>query len=456
MLEVKVREVDSVGNLWAKENLRSVITFYDGSTYVAETTGTLNLIKSASFIWRLGNDTSNPLGITSASSVTLELWDANDCLSPTNTKSPYYGKLDFGVTIEVSKADKGSSQYKPYGTFYASGIVGSYDGGSHDVVQLSADDSLVTIGDVDAPGVQVYGNILVGELLSAVFDKLTPKYTLNIDPSIASKTISIGAFKGSKVRDILNTICQATLSRCFMNRSGDVCISPALTPYVHGNNWAFGVAELGTLSNEINSASNINKVEVSFYSTNGKTTEIQEVYSKTQDLIQGSNRVIADFTEQVLSVDAVRVISDYSKGSSVQQVHVQAYNKGAELTITTSAPVPKAIIEVFGSVLAGDSTTVSQVIASRLGGQTFTYQSNQLISKGDAEAFLQSFVTYIKTISKRIAINGSVITPDVFIGDSMTIANTNTAYDGNYIMSEVDITFGENYSCSIKAVKLDD
>jgi hypothetical protein len=443
-----------VGNLWAKENLRAVITFYDGSTYVAETTGSLNIIRSASFIWRLGNDSSNPLGITSASSVTLELWDANDYLSPTNTKSPYYDKLDFGVTIELFKADKGSSDWKPYGTFYASGIVGSYDGGSHDVVQLSADDALVTIGDTDAPGVQVYGNIQVGELLSAVFDKLTPSYTLNIDPSIASKTISIGAFKGSKVRDIINTVCQATLSRCFIDRNGDVCISPAITPYTYGNSWAFGAGDLGTLSNEINSASNINKIEVIFYEVDGKTTETQQVFSRTQDLVQGSNTITADFIDQVLSIDGVKVLSDYTKGSSVQQIQVQAYNKGAQLIVTTSAPISGAVIEVLGSVLAGDSTTVSQVIAERLGGQTFTYQSQQLISSDDAEAFLQSFVTYIKTISKRIAINGSVITPDVFIGDSMTISNTGTSYDGNYIMSEVDIQFGENYSCSIKAVKV--
>jgi hypothetical protein len=448
-----------MGNSYNGEGLRAELTFADGSGYTVDTFGSPNYTSKAHFLWVKGNDKADPLGIPVSSSVSLELYDPDDNLSPINTASPYYGLLELGIKVNMFITYDGGSMWQPYGEFYASGITGTYNNGSVSMAQIDADDIINTIMNSEAPGLQIGANVPVGDLLVQLFDGINEKYGFDfnyeVDPSIASQTISIGVFGGNLVRDVIKEICHATLSRIYSDRYKIICILPALTPFWKGSTWNLGPEDLGDLRNEINPATNFNNVEIRYFTTEGGNFRSQQIHFQTTDLTAGTNTLDINFSEQVRAVEGVEIIFDNSGSTAaITSVEMQAYHRGGQLIINATDTIEQARITIFGSVVAGGEQRISQRIADRLGGATFTHTSNQFLTTQEAQQYLQNFIQYLLLISRRVSVSGTLLTPQIFIGDAVTISGTGTAYDGNYVLSEVNINFSEGYSAGFKAVRI--
>ena len=51
--------------------------------------------------------------------------------------------------------------------------------------------------------------------------------------------------------------------------------------------------------------------------------------------------------------------------------------------------------------------------------------------------------------------NGTALTPRLYVGDKVTIENTDTMYDGTYKIVALNIEFGEDYSLSSTFIRLE-
>ena len=87
--------------LWRGEPIKAVIKFDKNTEYTVYTDLSLgntgNFIKNINFGLREGNSNVNPLGISTSNNINMQVYDADDNLSPANQNSIYYGKVVNGV-----------------------------------------------------------------------------------------------------------------------------------------------------------------------------------------------------------------------------------------------------------------------------------------------------------------------------------------------------------------------
>jgi hypothetical protein len=77
------------------------------------------------------------------------------------------------------------------------------------------------------------------------------------------------------------------------------------------------------------------------------------------------------------------------------------------------------------------------------------------MSKANASSLLSSIINYINNIKNQIAVNGTILTPKLDIGDLVVIDNTNSVYDGRYRVSNIDINFSSDYNVDCTLVRLE-
>ena len=58
-------------------------------------------------------------------------------------------------------------------------------------------------------------------------------------------------------------------------------------------------------------------------------------------------------------------------------------------------------------------------------------------------------------ISRNVIMNGTALTPKLYVGDKVIIENTDTMYDGTYKIVALNIEFGEDYSLSSTFIRLE-
>ena len=142
--------------MWRGEYLKCVIKFDTNTTYTVYNNpdggilNNVNYIESASFSLKDGNTNVNPLGINESSVLYLKLYDVDDYLSPLNTSSPYYGKMNNGVEIDMFISYDGST-WSDYGVWFVTSWSGGYSIGGHDMTSITCEDRINVIGNMDLP-----------------------------------------------------------------------------------------------------------------------------------------------------------------------------------------------------------------------------------------------------------------------------------------------------------------
>lgn len=445
---------------WHGEPIKAVIHIDDSTEYTVYTDDDYstsdNFIKQIKFSLSEGNNRVNPLGVSTSNTISLQVYDKDDALSPMNTSSKYYGKIVNGIEIEIFISYDGVD-YSPFGKYYTTSWGGSFSDGWHGLVDITAEDRINSLGNRELPELQVYQNIEAGNLIASVMYglKLTDA-DFTIDPRI-NKSIPYGIVRGGKVRDFLNNICQLLLARVIVDRDGVIRFVPALEPYNNSNECIIDSGFTGSFKNKNNSNIDYNKVAVKYLEAGDTYTE--ELFSdSSHSLIEGSNKITdINFKHRALSIKSVRVLSDPSDGN-IASLTYRGFQSGIEINIdVTGGPITNCNISGVGLAVSTTERVVSLNIdrSTRVGGRTFEFDTQQMMSKSDANNIASNLVSYISKISRNILLTGSALTPKLYLGDKLTIQNTDTMYDGVYKIIGLEISMGENYSLDATLIRIE-
>lgn len=446
---------------WKGEPLKAVIKFDSSADYVVysntEQEDTDNWLYNASFSLSEGNNKVNPLGISTSNRVTLQIYDANDNLSPANTNSPYYGKVVNGVEIDLYISYDGTN-WSPYGKWYTTSWDGAFSEGWHGMINVSAEDKLNTIGNYDLPELPAYANVQAGDLIANVFNGIgiaQGEYT--IDPAINQELV-YGVTVGGKVRDFLNNICQLLFARVIIDREGIVRFVPALNFYNNCNEITLGAEDTGAFQNKNNNNVNYNKLSVK-YLLAGDVSRAQIFKDSNHTLVVGQN-VITDITfkNKVLSIEQVECLFDSANSTAaIESMHYEGYQDGIAITINLSGEaVNDCELRGEGIIVSTTAKNVTVTVdnASVIGGTTFEFDTKQMMNETQATTIANALKEYISKISRNVIMQGTALTPKLYVGDKVTIADTGTMYDGVYKVVSMEIVIGENYSLSCTFIRI--
>lgn len=446
---------------WQGEPLKAVIKFATGVEYTVYSDQKIasdgNWIYTADFSYKEGTSSVNPLGVSTSNTVNISIYDADDNLSPANTNSIYYGKIVNGVEIDLF-ISYDNINWSNYGVWYATSWGGSFNNGYHNMVSVSAEDKLNTIGNYDLPELPAYANVTAGDLINNVFVGLgMTSSDYYIDPSI-NKNLLYGVTAGIKVREFFNNICQLLFARVVMSRAGVVMFVPALSIYNNCNELSIDHSYVGSLQNKNTNAVNYNKIKVKYLEA-GAISRANLFKDTTHSLVVGTN-VISDITfkNKVLSIEQIDCL--YESAASLAEVtslYYQAYQNGIIMTLVLAGENTSSCeLRGEGVIVSTTDKNVSVNVdnASVIGGITFEFDTKQMMSVEDATTIANYLKTYISVVSKNITMSDVPLTPKLYIGDKLTITGTDTMYDGIYKITTLSITFGEDYSMSMALIRV--
>lgn len=442
-----------MSTLYDNEQLRATIKFPSGD-YIAlsDKPGTTldKLLLSAEFSLSDGNTGVNPVGSMASNSASLVIYDADDNLSPGNQSSPYHGEIVNGVRVLLEI--KGDDDWQPYGTWYTTGWSGAYYDGGADAVRVSLEDRLNTLGQLPLPKVSAYKDIQVDQLIKNVMTAAgVGEAELYIDPAL-NQTVSYGIAQGDKLRDFINSVCQMVFARVFVDRNNVICFYPALSTLATGNTWTLTPDELGSLYNKNEAAINYSSVKLSYYEPDSVVKEV--LFDKVLDLDAGTNE-ITDITPtgKVISIEQVDIST---QDATVQGLQVTAFQDYISLNITLSEADAEVAVTGIGYTLGNKLSSVTASISNAAisGAGVLPFDTYQILTQSQASALAQQVASFVVAVSRSFGVSGTPLTPFIYTGDKIVVADTGTHYDGIYKVTQATVRFSEGYGVDISFIRI--
>lgn len=437
----------------------STMYYPDGTTDNSKN----KFIKSVSISAHDGNNNVNPLGVMSSDRVTIVCYDSNCLLSPSNVNGQYYGQLNNGQKLELYLVDPSSNNLNGtlYGTYYTTSFNDNYTDGAHDITTIVAEDFLNIIGNAEVPELQVYANITIYDLLTAVFSGLRNNgYPINLitfDPAVDT-SYKWGVLPGTKVRDLLNSICQRTFARVQAGANNSLYFVPALDINDTHNTVTLGPDELSSLKNMTSSNVNFSKISVEYYKYGAD--EKKALYNKSELSFNIGHVTYGDikFSDLVTCITNVALnFEDENASIIIDNFVYQAYQDGMVIQFDVSgANIEDCEIYVEGYVANTEKIKQSIDIdtGSRLGLQEYVFECKMQLTDAEALQLCNDIKDYMDIIVNKIQITDSIITPELKLGDEVIINNTGTLYDGTYRVIEEQIDFNETYKNEITLLRV--
>ena len=439
------------------EPLRATIYFDSETEYQITTAADENgnSIVSAEFNYNEGNNNANNiLGINTPNKLSLKLYDSSNNLSPSNSESPYFNKIDINLKIKLEISYDGLT-WSPFGDWYVDDWKSNFLYNGAGYTNISCSDKLSQISDMQIPTMRVYNNVQATAVIASLFEALgwnSNEY--NIDSRLNFE-LPYGVAQGDKIRDTLNNICQIILARIIVDREGIVRVVPALLAYQNSNNITLGPDDIADeINTEFNAGMFYKDVNIKYLSTTGEK-ESYELYKGTKSLAKGTNNLdVIKFNEKCISVENVHITYENEGNGKINSMHYNAYMDGIALTLVTSDVIDEASIYVEGKIYKTNEEVYNKVIDDSIDAGTFNFDTQQILDNLSAAIIGNKIASYVTSMKKIINLSANNLSPKLFTGDTVTITNTDTIYDGVYKIINLSIKFSEGYSTSLKLIKL--
>ena len=176
-----------------------------------------NYLISATLLEEAQAESQTILGQVSSNELSFDLYNDTGIFTPTNTNSPYYGKIKKDIKVKAYGRAGVDTSWDELGTFYvkswstaASGLVAS----------VTANDKLYDVFDAPVPPYKVTKDVSVQDLLESYFAALGVEATLRGDFGHMLQY----AYVGTNNKTFLNDLTNGALAMCYGNRRDGVDI----------------------------------------------------------------------------------------------------------------------------------------------------------------------------------------------------------------------------------------
>ena len=174
MAEIITRDaVDQDFNTPSRHIVMRLDIFFDGLQSDPLIITKDNYLIDATLLEEIGAEDSNPLGTISANELSFSLYNSDGIFSPTNTNSPYYGKIKTNVPIipymRPETTDNTEVNWIKMGEYYVSNWSASVTGID---AFITAEDELQQVFLEKSPSIPVGLNKKQAEFFQEVFNAL--------------------------------------------------------------------------------------------------------------------------------------------------------------------------------------------------------------------------------------------------------------------------------------------
>ena len=180
-------------------------------------------------------DGENPLGLVSSNEIKINLDNSERNFTPTNTASPYYGKLKPNILIKLYLGllvAASTYEYIPLGVFRS----GDWQSPSSSVeASVVAYDKLYAIGKLDVPMIAMAANTTIGQLFAVLFDALGLTATEYAVGEALDQPVTLGYIPKGKVLAALQYLsiagsCSVTTDRYGVIKVTSNFVTGSVTP----------------------------------------------------------------------------------------------------------------------------------------------------------------------------------------------------------------------------------
>lgn len=400
----------------------------------------------------------NPVGVMSPNSCNIVIFDSQYRLIPTNSSSPFYGYMRNGVRVNLFISEDLGKTWKPYGEYYTEGWkVRRVDGG-YEAVDLSCTDKLSYIGNKDIPKLSAYAGVNVKDLLREIF--LSIGLTENefyIDPSLSLNMI-YAITKGSKLREVLNTIAQSLIARITVGRNGVVRVIPAFPQMdIVGILNPIGVESLNIAHNQL---AVYNKVKLTYNKVDDRPSEVLLTLNNVK-INKGLNVLNnLQVSKNILSVDGVYIEfygnNDDLNIDRVEYINYNASQRGIDIEIYSNIDKPfycKLVVEGRSTGLTDAYVEKDIADTDPKVGNVLSLESYVIQDEDVARDYVNKVADYLYKMEQEITITG-LINPLLEPGKYIRIEYGDIASDGNYLITQFGINVNESYSANATLIKV--
>lgn len=395
-------------------------------------------------------ESGNPLGQVSSNELTVSFDNSARAFTPTNTLSPYYGKLKPNTLIKpylALETTPGVFEEIPLGVFRT----GDWSSPSGSVeASVTCYDKLYEIGDKDVPMLPVKQNTTIAELFLMLFQALgVTEYS--IDPSL-TQAVLVGWLPKGKVRDALQVLATAGNCSARADRYERIVVQSNHTSGIPVETW--------TDNNQVETADNPQKY-LDVYSV-VKVNYKQPYIKVSSSLLKIENLTIPnggltmsdiEFTSApVTSVDQVRLIG----ATNAMVANVQYGAHTITLQITNPSDSETVTLEVTGRVvemLTSAVTVQDDDAVAGIGTKEFKVDNYLIQSKAVAESYAYALLQYVKDPLANLTISARG-NPALEPGDVLQIQDpTDKIETVNVVPFRLQLNYDGALDCSLNTRK---
>lgn len=197
--------------------------FFDGLQNEPLVVTTDDYLIDADLLDEIGAEDNNPLGAISANELSFSLYNDKGIFSPTNSDSPYYGKIKTNVPIipyMKPKFEDGTEvNWIKMGMYYVSDWNATVTGAT---VSVTAGDKIQQVLAEPSPIIPVGLNKSQAEFFQEVFDALG--YAAKISGELNAPLLY--TFTEGEQSAFLQEMLQGAIAYCTCDKEGDIVVKP--------------------------------------------------------------------------------------------------------------------------------------------------------------------------------------------------------------------------------------
>lgn len=418
--------------------------FFDGLQNEPLTVTRSDYLIDAELLEEAGAEDSNPLGAISANELSFSLYNDSGIFSPTNTNSPYYGKIKTNVPIipymKPELDEVTDVNWIKMGKYYVSDWNATVTGAA---ASITAEDKLQQVFLEPAPVIPVGLNKTQAAFFQEVFDALG--YTAKISQSLNATLLY--TFTEGEQKKYLQEMLQGAIAYCLCNKDGDIVVEP-----LDGNK---------PLRATITDADQIISVDAkqSIIKSYGGV-ELTYVLPQLTEAIQLLQVKEANVSPGVFTHNKVA----FSKGPVKAVTNVYALTENKEVTIVDYVNSPWDItlitrnesttqatsdLVVYGIAVDFVETILTDNVSNVLKVKNRYIQSTEYASK--YKEILEAFVNSdMPTLTLQVRGN-----PLLNIGDKIRVQSANYNLDFTGILQRIHYKYVGSLSCEITLLNSD-